>query len=235
MCRVHVGDMANLVLTYAIDGERSVIAPVILEAHSLIGAAAVALPGTTLGKSATLGAAAATLPGAQLPGASRVPALSNVHTQARHPCNEYPAQAKAFVRLATIPLVCQHQWHSSCGAVSLSVCFLSCYCHQMIYVPRFALMPYHVDLCLVEIQRADAEVAVLHRVQATCCTWEIQPCRCSRAPAPTRPPGPASRAPSSCSPHGPWFSPCSPSASPPSPPTPPWSPPLPLPPSSAPR
>ena len=63
-----MGDMANLVCTYAIDGERSVIAAVTLEAHSLIGAAAVALPGTTLGKSATLGAAAASLPGAQLPG-----------------------------------------------------------------------------------------------------------------------------------------------------------------------
>ncbi|EIE23140.1 hypothetical protein COCSUDRAFT_47508 [Coccomyxa subellipsoidea C-169] len=65
---VHVGDMANLVCTYAIDGERSVTAPVTLEAHSLIGAAAVALPGTTLGKSATLGAGAASLAGAQLPG-----------------------------------------------------------------------------------------------------------------------------------------------------------------------
>lgn len=60
--------MANLVCTYAIDGERSVTAPVTLEAHSLIGAAAVALPGTTLGKSATLGAGAASLAGAQLPG-----------------------------------------------------------------------------------------------------------------------------------------------------------------------
>jgi hypothetical protein len=76
--RVHVGDMANLVCTYAIDGERSVIAPVTLEAHSLIGAAAVALPGTMLGKSATLGAGAASLAGVQLPGA-HLPPFTSLH------------------------------------------------------------------------------------------------------------------------------------------------------------
>lgn len=71
--RVHVGDMANLVTSYAIDGERIVTAAVTLEEHSLIGAAAVAMPGSTLGKGATLGAAAATLPGTQLPGAHLIP------------------------------------------------------------------------------------------------------------------------------------------------------------------
>ena len=66
--RVHVGDMANLVYSSAIDSESTVTAPVKLEDHALIGAAAVAMPGTTLGKGATLGAMAASLPGAQLPG-----------------------------------------------------------------------------------------------------------------------------------------------------------------------
>ncbi|CAK0786732.1 hypothetical protein CVIRNUC_009946 [Coccomyxa viridis] len=65
---VHVGDMANLVYCCAIDGESSVTAPVRLEDHSLIGAAAVMMPGTTVGKGSTLGAMAASLPGAQLPG-----------------------------------------------------------------------------------------------------------------------------------------------------------------------
>ena len=60
--------MANLVYSYAIDSESSVTAPVRLEDHALIGAAAVAMPGTTLGKGSTLGAMAASLPGAQLPG-----------------------------------------------------------------------------------------------------------------------------------------------------------------------
>ncbi len=66
--RVHVGDMANLVYSSAIDSESAVTATVKLEDHALIGAAAVAMPGTTLGKGSTLGAMAASLPGAQLPG-----------------------------------------------------------------------------------------------------------------------------------------------------------------------
>jgi len=60
--------MANLVYSAAIDSESTVTATVKLEDHTLIGAAAVAMPGTTLGKGATLGAMAASLPGAQLPG-----------------------------------------------------------------------------------------------------------------------------------------------------------------------
>ena len=60
--------MANLVYCCAIDSESSVTAPVRLEDHSLIGAAAVMMPGTTVGKGSTLGAMAASLPGAQLPG-----------------------------------------------------------------------------------------------------------------------------------------------------------------------
>jgi hypothetical protein len=74
--------MANLVTSYAIDGERIVTAPVTLEEHSLIGAAAVAMPGATLGKGSTLGALAATLPGAQLPGGR--PRLFSSHQIADH-------------------------------------------------------------------------------------------------------------------------------------------------------
>lgn len=66
--RVHVGDMANLVFSYALDAARICHAPVALEDNCLIGAAAVAMPGTKIGRGATLGALAATLPGAQLPG-----------------------------------------------------------------------------------------------------------------------------------------------------------------------
>lgn len=66
---VHIGDMANLVFSYAPDAARIVHAPIVLEDNCLVGAAAVAMPGTRIGKGATLGAAAATLPGAQLPGA----------------------------------------------------------------------------------------------------------------------------------------------------------------------
>ena len=73
--RVHVGDMANLVYSSAIDSETAVTAPVKLEDHALIGAAAVAMPGTTLGKGSTLGAMAASLPGAQLPGTAAPAAL----------------------------------------------------------------------------------------------------------------------------------------------------------------
>ena len=71
--RVHVGDMANLVYCCAIDSESSVTAPVRLEDHALIGAAAVMMPGTTVGKGSTLGAMAASLPGAQLPGGHSPP------------------------------------------------------------------------------------------------------------------------------------------------------------------
>lgn len=67
--------MANLVYSSAIDSESTVTAPVKLEDHALIGAAAVAMPGTTLGKGSTLGALAASLPGAQLPGEA-APAMS---------------------------------------------------------------------------------------------------------------------------------------------------------------
>ena len=44
------------------------------EDHTLIGAAAVMMPGTTVGKGSTLGAMAASLPGAQLPGGHSAPA-----------------------------------------------------------------------------------------------------------------------------------------------------------------
>ncbi len=71
--RAHVGDMANLVFSYGVDAERMVSAPIDLEEHSLVGAAAVAMPGTRLGKGATLGAVAATQPGAQLPGVRQLP------------------------------------------------------------------------------------------------------------------------------------------------------------------
>ena len=66
--------MANLVYCCAVDSESSVTAPVRLEDHALIGAAAVMMPGTTVGKGSTLGAMAASLPGAQLPGGHCAPA-----------------------------------------------------------------------------------------------------------------------------------------------------------------
>ena len=68
--------MANLVYCCATDSESSVTAPVRLEDHALIGAAAVMMPGTTVGKGSTLGAMAASLPGAQLPGGHSAPAAA---------------------------------------------------------------------------------------------------------------------------------------------------------------
>ena len=77
--------MANLVFSSAIDSESTVTAPVKLEDHALIGAAAVAMPGTTLGKGATLGAMAASLPGAQLPGEAAAAVVSAVRSQYGNP------------------------------------------------------------------------------------------------------------------------------------------------------
>ena len=92
--------MANLVYSSAIDSESTVTAPVKLEDHALIGAAAVAMPGTTLGKGSTLGAMASSLPGAQLPGeAPSVPCSYSLSEHTLH-------QRGRMVRSLIPPLSC---------------------------------------------------------------------------------------------------------------------------------
>ena len=106
--------MANLVYSYAIDSESSVTAPVRLEDHALIGAAAVAMPGTTLGKGSTLGAMAASLPGAQLPGEEQSAASISSQSQsarkkilqhlllARLKCHDRPLCAAAAIKVGNM-------------------------------------------------------------------------------------------------------------------------------------